>query len=137
MRKLAICMIAFLTFASLCSGQSERSQVRSGNRNFKKEKYQEAEIKYKKALLADSLSNAANYNLGNTYYKMDNYTEADKCYAAVADSLAKMKNGADMYHNMGNSLLAQKNYKDAIEAYKNSLRRNPSDMETKSNLAYA
>ena len=125
-----------LCFCSV-SAQSERSSVRRGNRDFRKEKYQDAEIDYKKGLIADSLSNAANYNLGNTYYRMENFAEADKCWNAVADSLGKVKHGSDMYHNMGNSCLAQKNYQGAVEAYKNALRRNPGDMETKANLAYA
>ena len=68
---------------------------------------------------------------------MENFTEADKYYSSVADSLGKGKRGSDIYHNMGNSLLSQKKYAEAIEAFKNSLRRNPGDMETKSNLAYA
>ena len=128
----ALFLATIATFA-----QSDRSQVRRGNRDFRKEKYQEAEISYKKALVADSLSNAAGYNLGNTFFRMENYTEADKYYSSVADSLGKGRHGSDIYHNMGNSLLNQKKYAEAIEAYKNSLRRNPGDMETKSNLAYA
>lgn len=129
-------MIALATPAAMAQGG--RGSVRKGNRAFGREKYQAAEIDYKKALLADSLSNAAGYNLGNTYYRLENYQEADKAYGAVADSLGKDPHyAARLYHNMGNSLLAQQNWQGAIEAYKNALRRNPSDKETKSNLAYA
>ena len=120
-----------------CFAQSERSSVRAGNRDFRKEAFDEAEINYKKALVADSLSVAADYNLGNTFFRMENYGEADRYFAKAVDSLEGTSHGADIYHNMGNSLLKQQNYQGAIEAYKNSLRRNPGDMQTKSNLAYA
>ena len=138
MKRIVILLMLLVITAPATVAQSERSGVRRGNRAFGREKYQAAEIDYKKALLADSLSNAAGYNLGNTYYRMENYQEADKAYGAIADSLAKdPRYAARLYHNMGNSLLAQQNWQGAIEAYKNALRRNPSDKETKSNLAYA
>ncbi len=118
-------------------GQTDRKEVRQGNREFKKEAFQNAEIAYKKALLKDSLSNAANFNLGNTYYRMENYSEADRYYAAVSDSLDRAGRGAESYFNQGDSFLKQRNWQAAVEAFKNSLRRNPDDMDAKSNLAYA
>ena len=118
-------------------GQTDRKEVRQGNREFKKENFQDAEIAYKKALLKDSLSNAANFNLGNTYYRMENYSEADRYYAAVSDSLDRAGRGAESYFNQGDSFLKQRNWQAAVEAFKNSLRRNPDDMDAKSNLAYA
>ena len=118
-------------------GQTDRKEVRQGNREFKKEAFQDAEIAYKKALLKDSLSNAASFNLGNTYYRMENYSEADRYYAAVSDSLDHAGHGAESYFNQGDSFLKQRNWQAAVEAFKNSLRRNPDDMDAKSNLAYA
>ena len=129
--------ILLLLASATCLAQGERKSVRRGNRDFRKEQWSQAEIHYKKALVADSTSVAADYNLGNTYYRMENYVEADRCYKAGIDSLAKGKYGADAFHNMGNSLLKQRNWQGAIEACKNALRRNPDDMETKANLAYA
>lgn len=129
-------LLIFISTASVFA-QADRSQVRRGNRDFRKGEYQDAEILYRKGLLADSLSNASNYNLGNTLFKMENYQEAAKYYETVSDSLSQTKNGASLYHNLGNAKLAQKDYQGAVEAFKDALRRNPSDMETKSNLAYA
>lgn len=137
MKKALFSLILIFTAVCVCSAQSERKSVRSGNRDFRKSAFEKAEINYKKALVADSTSIAADYNLGNTYYKLENYTEADKYYAACGDSLAKESHGSDLFHNMGNSLVKQQKYSEAIEAYKNSLRRRPDDMETKANLAYA
>ncbi|MCR5828400.1 MAG: tetratricopeptide repeat protein [Bacteroidales bacterium] len=137
MRKSFI--IAILMFAVLAPafGQTDRKDVRHGNRLFGKENYQEAEIDYKKALMKDSLSNAANFNIGNTYYRMENYSEADRHYASVMDSLDRAGHGAQAFFNQGDSYLKQRNWQAAVEAFKNSLRRNPDDMDAKSNLAYA
>ncbi|NLD21597.1 MAG: hypothetical protein GX664_03825, partial [Bacteroidales bacterium] len=79
---LCLLMVSVASFA-----QTDRREVRGGNRDFKKENFQEAEIDYKKAIVKDSTSNAANFNLGNTYFRMENFQEADKYYGAVADSL--------------------------------------------------
>ena len=137
MKKVIFSAIVLIVACTACLAQSERSNVRKGNRDFRKADFGNAEIDYKKALVADSTSVVADYNLGNTYFRMENWTEADKYYGASVDSLAKGSHGAEVYHNMGNSLLKQKNYQGAVEAFKNSLRRNPGDMETKANLAYA
>ena len=137
MKRIFCIGLALLLGATACFAQSERKSVRRGNRDFRKEQWQQAEIDYKKALVADSTSVAADYNLGNTCYRMENYAEADRYYKAGIDSLAKGPRGADAFHNQGNSQLKQRNWQGAIEAYKNALRRNPSDMETKANLAYA
>ena len=138
MKRFLMTSAALLLCLAAAFAQNERREVRRGNRLFSKDKFQESEISYKKALVADSLSAAASYNLGNTYYRMQNYAEADKAFAAVQDSLVrKPADVARRHHNAGNSMLAQRNWQGAIEAYKNALRRNPGDMETKANLAYA
>ncbi|MBR1539425.1 MAG: tetratricopeptide repeat protein, partial [Bacteroidales bacterium] len=136
--KRFICILSILLLGTtVCFAQSERKSVRRGNRQFRKEQWQQAEIDYKKALVADSTSAAAQYNLGNTLFRMENYPEADRWYKACADSLAKGEYGAKTFHNMGNSLAKQRSWQAAVDAYKNALRRNPGDMETKANLAYA
>lgn len=136
--KRFICILFILLLGTTaCFAQSERKSVRRGNRQFKKEQWQQAEIDYKKALVADSTSAAARYNLANTLYRMENYPEADRWYKACADSLAQGRHGAETFHNMGNSFAQQRTWQAAVDAYKDALRRNPDDMETKANLAYA
>ena len=137
MKRLLCTGLILMLAAAACFAQSERAGVRRGNRDFRKEHWPQAEINYKKALVADSTSVAADYNLGNTFYRTENYTEADRYYKAGIDSLAKGKHGADAFHNLGNSQLKQRSWQGAVDAYKNALRRNPDDMETKANLAYA
>ena len=133
--------------------QTDRKEVRKGNRFFKDENYKEAEVEYRKALIKDSLSVAGNYNLANTLMLQDDAANAELIYAKVGDTISKMpqqvdwKKGSvkvakndvapDYYHNLGNSLLAQKRYGEAVDAYKNALRRNPSDAQTRENYIYA
>lgn len=137
-RILQILVFSTLLFnVYLADAQVDRKEVRKGNKHFSKENYQEAEIDYKKALVKDSTSLAAQFNLANTYYKLENFPQAQEAIIAIGDTIANAKNSSDIYHNLGNVYLKQKQYQQAIEEYKNSLRRNPDDMETKSNLAYA
>jgi Ca-activated chloride channel family protein len=135
-----------------CFAQTEKKEVRKGNREFRNNRLKEAEIEYRKALVKDSSSLKANYNLGNTLYRLKDPASALKSYGTIADSVSRIPFkvnwntadddgsgdfASDFYHNKGNSYLSQKKYDKAIEAYKNSLRRNPGDMDTKTNLAYA
>ena len=133
--------------------QTDRKEVRKGNRFYKDGDYKEAEVEYRKALIKDSLSIAGNYNLANTLMQQEDAANAELIYAKVGDTISKMpqqvdwKKGAvkvakndvapDYYHNLGNSLLAQKRYGEAVDAYKNALRRNPSDAQTRENYIYA
>ena len=137
MKRIICIALTLLLGATACFAQGERKSVRHGNRDFRKERWQQAEINYKKALVADSTSLAGAYNLGNTYYRMENYQEADRYYKSGIDSLAKGPHAADAFHNMGNSAARQRSWQAAVDAYKDALRRNPGDMETKANLAYA
>lgn len=122
--------------ATMASAQPDRSEIRKGNRDFRRESYAKADIDYRKALLKDSLSLAANYNLANTLYRQGNFDAAASFYGKL-DSLDLGAHYSDYHYNVGNLALEQKDYAKAVEAYKNALRRNPSDLDAKENLAYA
>ncbi len=134
-----------LVFA-LCAGvggtvsaqrMPERSAVRSGNRQFNKGNYEESIERYGKALeLAPGLFEAT-YDLGNALYKAERYDQAEQTMRqAAADTLRTEKERAEAFYNLGNAQFRQKKYKEALESYKQSLRLDPSDMETKYNYAY-
>lgn len=131
-------MIAAAVLCSLnAQAQTDRREVRGGNRDYKKADYAAAEIDYKKALVKDSTSVAAQYNLANTLYKIENWQEAEKYAGKALDSLSRSPRAADAFYNSGDIYLQQRRWSEAIEAFKESLRRNPGDMDAKSNLAYA
>jgi tetratricopeptide (TPR) repeat protein len=137
-RPAAIVTLFLISSLSMFA-QVDRSQVRAGNRAFKKGNFQKSEVDYKRALIDDSTSVTAHYNLGNTLYKMENFPEAAKSYQGLADTLKKGDplKASQYFHNLGNVSLKEKKYQEAVDAFKESLRKNPSDIQTKSNLAYA
>ena len=55
---------------------------------------------------------------------------------AVTNSRSKTEKHK-AYHNIGNALMQKKRCKEAVSAYKNALRNNPSDDESRYNLALA
>lgn len=134
MRLLIIILIMITSVDGLA--QPERGSVRSGNRAYKKGDTERAEVDYRRALEENPESLFARYNLGNAVFKNGRAEEASNIVKGL-DSLADEPLKANIYHNLGNYSLDQKKYQEAIEQYKSSLRINPSDMETKSNLAYA
>ena len=161
---LLFCLTSYQAYA-----QADRREVKKGNNFFKKEHYKQAEVEYRKGLLKDSMSIVANYNLGNTLYKMNDWQSALNIYQNVADSVSripyspdwngvtttlpkvdrktrqipfdkyqgKATNASDYFFNLGNYLLAAQQYDKAVEAFKQSLLRNPGDMTAKANYEYA
>ena len=122
----------FLLAAAGVSAQSmpERSLVRKGNRQYNKGNYEQA-------LQAVAGQFEATYDLGNALYKAERFDRAEQTMQqAAADSLRTDDERAEAFYNLGNAQFKQQKYKEALESYKQSLRLNPSDMETKYNYAY-
>ncbi|MCD6331640.1 MAG: tetratricopeptide repeat protein [Bacteroidales bacterium] len=121
----------------MAPGQQTRKSIREGNRQYKNEKYDQAEIAYRKALNDTQLKNIAGFNLGDALYRQKNYKDAGNQFDAIAQMHHSPDDAAKAYHNLGNSLLQAGQIRESIEAYKNALRQKPDDMDTKYNLAYA
>ena len=136
MRKLIYTLI-LLALPVAMSAQIDRKEVRSGNRQFRRENYKEAEISYRKALVKDSLSFAANYNLANVLYRGEHYDEARKIMETVKEAAPASEHGADYFFNAGDIALARKDYAAAVDAFKQSLLLNPGDLQAKENYIYA
>lgn len=132
-------LTAFLLMLScaVAFAQTDRREVRAGNRQFKKGNWQNAEIEYRKAQVKDTSSFAANYNLAGALYREGNYDEAGKSLERLKDVAPMSANSADYYYNLGNTAVRKKDWKSAVDAYKQSLLRNPGDLDAKENYAYA
>ncbi|MCX7880738.1 MAG: tetratricopeptide repeat protein [Ignavibacteria bacterium] len=117
--------------------QSSKDLLREGNGKYKSEKYNEAEILYRKSLEKDPKENRAVYNLGNSLYKQDKTSEARNKYNELLHQTTDPREKAKIYYNIGNSFLKEKKYRESIEYYKKSLRLNPKDFDSKYNLEYA
>ena len=126
-----------LSVALTASAQIDRHDVRAGNRKFRKDSWKEADISYRKALVKDSTSVAANYNLANTLYRQENYEEAEKLMKKIGDNASASANAADYWYNTGDIAIAKKDWQGAVNAFKEALLKNPSDMDAKENYIYA
>jgi tetratricopeptide (TPR) repeat protein len=147
MTKLFLIIFGLIITSSSYS-QTDRSLVRKGNRQYNENHFNQAEILYKKSLLKTPDLIPGNYNLGNTYFKQKRYDKAIEQYQKVLPAIKDKKQGSQTYHNLGNSYLEkfkiendqQKKHQyidNSIQAYKNSLIKNPNDKDTKYNLSYA
>lgn len=117
--------------------KTERDLIRKGNRMYNDSVYENAEVNYRKALEINPKSTVAMYNLANTLMQQNKLQEAMEQFAGAAKVEKEKPNLAQIYHNMGVIFQSQKDYAKAIEAYKESLRNNPKDDETRYNLALA
>lgn len=129
--------MAVVLMAFPASAQVDRHDVRSGNRRFSKEKYREAEIDYRKALLKDTVSLAANYNLASTLYREENYEEAAASMERIKEIAPLSPDASDYHYNAGDIALAKKDYASAVESFRQSLLLNPGDLDAKENYIYA
>lgn len=140
MRKIIeyiILAFALLLASFPAAAQADRREVRSGNRQFRKENFTRAEIDYRKALVKDSSSFAASYDLANSLYRQNNFEEAGKTLEKVKDIAPMNPNSSDYYYNLGNVACQKKDWQAAVDAYKQSLLRNPADVDAKENYIYA
>lgn len=99
--------------------------------------FNQAEAAYRKAATLEPDKAAPQYNLGNLYYNEDKKFNANTTYKKAADAATTKEEKHKIWHNIGNSLLENKQYEEAVEAYKNALRNDPTDDETRYNLALA
>ena len=132
-------ILILLYAVSVCdlSAQIDRREVRKGNREFKKENYKEADIEYRKALVKDSLSMAANYNLAGNLFRQEEFEQASKVLDRIKEVAPESAYAADYYYNAGDVAIGMKNWQAAVDALKQSLLRNPGDLDAKENYIYA
>lgn len=135
--KYSLTAFLLLLSCAVALAQTDRKEVRAGNRQFKKGNWQNAEIEYRKAQVKDSSSFAANYNLAGALYREGNFDEAGKSLGRLKDAAPVSANSADYYYNLGNIAVQKKDWKAAVDAYKRSLLQNPDDLDAKENYAYA
>ena len=141
MRSKYLLSILFATLFCLpLWGQKQvRDLTRSGNKLYRTKEYSKAEIDYRKALEVNKSDPTTIFNLANVLYQTDRGEEAGKLYQSLTPHLSLLSptEAADLTHNAGNTAFRAKQLEQAIEYYKESLRRRPSDEDTRYNLALA
>lgn len=114
-----------------------RENLREGNVLYNQLKFSEAEVAYKKALSKTPNYPKASYNLGNAIYQQNRNKEAVAQFEILEKTAPDKMSKAEAYHNMGNSFMKEKQYDKAVASFKNSMRNNDKDEETRYNLALA
>ena len=139
MNRIKYILTTFLLLAAMANAtaQVDKRDVRRGNRDFRKENFKEADIDYRKALVKDSTSVAANYNLANTLFRQGDMEQAKKMLERVKDSAPATESAADYYFNLGDVAIALQDWQGAVDALEQSLLINPGDLQAKENYIYA
>ncbi|MBL7930856.1 MAG: tetratricopeptide repeat protein [Bacteroidia bacterium] len=159
--KYLVCGASLLLATCAGYAQEDAHTLYDGNKLYHSGKIPESSAKYAKALELNPNNRKANFNLGNSLYKnamlikSGNLTvpsnpgvtpdslskmifdQAAQNFAIVANSVSDKDTLHRAWHNIGNCYLQKKEYKQAADAYKKSLKFDPKDEETRYNLAYA
>ncbi|MGN0068797.1 MAG: tetratricopeptide repeat protein [Prevotella sp.] len=129
-------VLVIITMSSLSTyAQSDRQYIRKGNRFFRKQDFPKAEAEYRKALDMNARNVQAMYNLGCAMAAQQKDSAAVVQYENAGKLETSKLRKARIYHNLGTICQKHQMFSEAIEAYKESLRNNPADNETRYNLA--
>lgn len=117
--------------------QKPDNDMAKGNEEFKQKQYRDAEADYRISKSKSPAKASADYNLGNAIYRQGQKAEAFLAYSRALENAHTKQQKHMAYHNMGNVFMDAKGYQNAVEAYKNALRNNPYDEQTRYNYALA
>lgn len=138
MKNVLIAILFFMQwFEALLYTEPHIKALREGNYFLKDKKYDQAETEYRRSIDLKSPNPQALYNLGVKSQVLNKYDEAIVNYNQSLKNLKDKHEIAYAYHNIGNAYIKKQEWANAIQAYKQALKKNPSDMDTKYNLAYA
>lgn len=139
-------VVLLLMVSTAMMAQSDRDYVRRGNRYMRKGQKdsinigvmrEKAQVEYRKAIEKDNTNPVAHYNLGNALLFQNKAEEAMKSYDAATKFEKDPKRLAQIYHNMGVVFQSAKQYDKAVASYRQSLRNDPTNDETRYNYALA
>lgn len=148
MRHILLMFVGLCLIAEGFAQRTDRDFIRRGNKLYEDSLFVKAEVEYRRALDVNPQSMEAMYNLGNALLAQQKAEEAMKQFQAAASVIpvngrniafneADKEHLSKIYHNMGVLLQSSQQLDACIEAYKNSLRNNPRDHETRYNLTVA
>ncbi len=139
---LFLLMAPNITFAQDTKEQKKelkasQNYLSEAQQSLQKERFSSAEAEYRKAIALNPKSETAKYNLGTAYYGKEKNAEAMLRFKQAALTATSKSEKHRAFHNLGNTFMNEKKYQEAVESYKNALRNNPNDDETRYNLALA
>ncbi|MBQ6224697.1 MAG: VWA domain-containing protein [Bacteroidaceae bacterium] len=128
-------MLILLIFSLSATAQTDRDFIRRGNRLMRDSVYDKAQVQYQKAIEKDNTNPISHFNLGNALLYQNKAEDAMKEYETAARLEKDKGRLAQIYHNMGVVLQAAKQFDKAVACYRNSLRNDPTNDETRYNYA--
>ncbi len=117
--------------------EASKNLTREANQELSENDFVAAEADYRRAISKSNENIAAPYNLGTAYYGKESYSEAFGRFKQAGELASEKTEKHKAFHNMGNVFMKKKEYEKAVEAYKEALRNDPNDEETRYNLALA
>jgi tetratricopeptide (TPR) repeat protein len=126
-----------LIFTFVANAQEKDKNLPKGNDAFQDKQYADAEMDYRISQSNYKKKASSAYNLGNAIYKQNQSSEAKYQFAKAIKNAKTRPEKHQAFHNLGNCLMNEKDYSGAVEAYKNALRNNPDDEQTRYNYALA
>ncbi len=146
-KKLKLLSVFILMFSSLVSVIAQEKEDRDiieskkllsdAGLEMKNGNFPLAEADYRKAISLNPKDEIGKYNLGTAYYNKEMNANAMQRFLQAASVASNKTEKHKAFHNLGNTFMNDKKYKEAVETYKNALRNNPTDDETRYNLALA
>lgn len=129
--------VIFLFTLGIFAQQKKDFDLPKGNAEYQEKQYAEAEANYRVSKSNHGKRATAAYNLGNSVYKQNQPSEAKWAYLKAIETAKGKQQKHQAFHNLGNVYMKEKAYDKAVEAYKNALRNNPKDEQTRYNYALA
>jgi Ca-activated chloride channel family protein len=137
MGKLFTFVIALTIYNLSFSQDLERKNLYYGNKAYDEKEFDDAILYYEEALKTSPLSFKTNFNMANAYFKKGDFQQATDLYSTLLDLAPTAFDRSKVYHNLGNAQFMNQKLDDAIESYKEALKINPKDEDSRYNLAYA
>lgn len=134
---LGMTLLVALFATSSAFAQEPNENITKGNKLYEEGKFGEAEMTYREGQEAGADPFISGFNLGDALFKQERYEEAASAFQALPNLTDDKAQKASAYHNLGNSFLKAEKFQESVDAYKQSLRNNPKDLETKYNYSYA
>jgi tetratricopeptide (TPR) repeat protein len=137
MKNILLYSLILISFLAKAQEKEKDKNLPKGNDAFAEKKYADAEAEYRISESKNQKKGIAPYNLGNAIYRQNQPAEAKYHYAKALKNAKTREEKHSTFHNIGNILMKAKEYEGAVEAYKNALRNNPADEQTRYNYALA
>jgi Ca-activated chloride channel homolog len=132
-----ILLLSALSSLATCFAQKPEPEIYKGNEFYRKQQYDKAAEAYQQALVKDPKSGIANFNAGNATFRQNKFDEALSAFENTFNSSADKNLQQQALYNKGVTLSKEQRLEESIEAWKEALKMNPNDKETRENLEKA